>query len=284
MAEERKLEDKAADPKAKEGASMPAVIDEDKTEIDIDAVMRASDEFVNRTFGGPPEEKYSVHVEGQELVYTDPETRQEKARAQHKLVALSRLIPHKDHATKAAGSRWTWGYGVASWPRGRYPYKPIRSFVERARVIDNGREVDLTRLASVVDTKEFVGMPGGEHRALLACCLVAYDLRYIVVSQFGSDPNERYLLGVHAITVADEASPPDLVKKCLEDLMKSLPPKVAGPQLQCGNAGCKLERLFRCAGCKVVWYCSQDCQRADWKAKHKKECRELAAANSTPPA
>ena len=32
------------------------------------------------------------------------------------------------------------------------------------------------------------------------------------------------------------------------------------------------ENLSRCAGCKVVWYCSTECQRTAWKAGHKLEC------------
>lgn len=33
----------------------------------------------------------------------------------------------------------------------------------------------------------------------------------------------------------------------------------------------------RCAACKQRWYCTVDCQRFDWKAGHKNECKELAA-------
>jgi hypothetical protein len=34
---------------------------------------------------------------------------------------------------------------------------------------------------------------------------------------------------------------------------------------------CEKEGKFRCARCTVV-YCSQDCQRSDWKAGHKQAC------------
>ena len=33
----------------------------------------------------------------------------------------------------------------------------------------------------------------------------------------------------------------------------------------------------RCAGCMSVWYCSVECQRADWKARHKQVCASRVA-------
>jgi hypothetical protein len=34
----------------------------------------------------------------------------------------------------------------------------------------------------------------------------------------------------------------------------------------------------RCGGCRAVWYCGTACSHADWKAGHKRICKELAAA------
>ena len=50
----------------------------------------------------------------------------------------------------------------------------------------------------------------------------------------------------------------------------------------CNNRGCfeceDLERKFsRCGGCKLPFYCSRKCQRADWKARHKHVCKNAAA-------
>ena len=30
-----------------------------------------------------------------------------------------------------------------------------------------------------------------------------------------------------------------------------------------------------CSACKQVFYCSPECQRADWKAGHKEQCKVL---------
>jgi len=42
---------------------------------------------------------------------------------------------------------------------------------------------------------------------------------------------------------------------------------------------CQKEASLRCSRCKVVRYCTSECQVADWKAGHKSACRELALAN-----
>ncbi|KAG2492347.1 hypothetical protein HYH03_009295 [Edaphochlamys debaryana] len=43
--------------------------------------------------------------------------------------------------------------------------------------------------------------------------------------------------------------------------------------------GCSEEEVAgkACGGCRRVWYCSAECQRAHWQAGHKAECRALAA-------
>ncbi|EGO04047.1 hypothetical protein SERLA73DRAFT_175780 [Serpula lacrymans var. lacrymans S7.3] len=38
-------------------------------------------------------------------------------------------------------------------------------------------------------------------------------------------------------------------------------------------------KLFVCSNCKYIWYCSKECQRADWKM-HKTMCREMAEYSS----
>eukprot|EP00741_Cyanophora_paradoxa_P015327 tig00000194_g14795.t1 len=55
----------------------------------------------------------------------------------------------------------------------------------------------------------------------------------------------------------------------------------------CGNAsrrrpGCvphepRPQAFSKCSGCKQVWYCSAECQKAAWK-EHKPRCRELRRA------
>ncbi|KAJ3060569.1 hypothetical protein HDU98_003492, partial [Podochytrium sp. JEL0797] len=37
-------------------------------------------------------------------------------------------------------------------------------------------------------------------------------------------------------------------------------------------ANCKKCATKKCMACKARWYCSQECMKADWKMKHKREC------------
>jgi hypothetical protein len=48
--------------------------------------------------------------------------------------------------------------------------------------------------------------------------------------------------------------------------------------VKCGNPQCSGQsaELLKCSGCKMTYYCSVECQRADWKA-HKALCKETAS-------
>eukprot|EP00009_Paramoeba_aestuarina_P008371 CAMPEP_0201509450 /NCGR_PEP_ID=MMETSP0161_2-20130828/2502_1 /ASSEMBLY_ACC=CAM_ASM_000251 /TAXON_ID=180227 /ORGANISM="Neoparamoeba aestuarina, Strain SoJaBio B1-5/56/2" /LENGTH=272 /DNA_ID=CAMNT_0047904401 /DNA_START=45 /DNA_END=863 /DNA_ORIENTATION=- len=52
---------------------------------------------------------------------------------------------------------------------------------------------------------------------------------------------------------------------------------------ECSAPGCPRTEKYGspkfafCGGCKVAKYCGKDCQLADWKARHKKVCKECAA-------
>lgn len=40
-------------------------------------------------------------------------------------------------------------------------------------------------------------------------------------------------------------------------------------------------KLFRCVRCMAVCYCSKACQTADWKVRHKVECKGSVSATTT---
>ena len=46
--------------------------------------------------------------------------------------------------------------------------------------------------------------------------------------------------------------------------------------LRCGRCGAVPQSPNRCAGCKVVVYCSRECQKLDWKPRHKRLCRTMS--------
>lgn len=43
----------------------------------------------------------------------------------------------------------------------------------------------------------------------------------------------------------------------------------------CNSCG-TLAQLSRCSRCKMVWYCSVDCQKSDF-TQHKRVCRDIAS-------
>jgi hypothetical protein len=53
----------------------------------------------------------------------------------------------------------------------------------------------------------------------------------------------------------------------------------------CGNPACQSSQPghLRCTQCSKQWYCSRDCQRADWSA-HKPGCKAAAAGGAKPAA
>jgi hypothetical protein len=54
-------------------------------------------------------------------------------------------------------------------------------------------------------------------------------------------------------------------------------------KMQCSKCGKKESAELKmkcCAKCKIVQYCSSECQIADWNARHKKECKKLRNSKS----
>jgi splicing suppressor protein 51 len=39
------------------------------------------------------------------------------------------------------------------------------------------------------------------------------------------------------------------------------------------------DKILKCAGCRRAGYCSQECQKLDWSATHKKQCKILKRIN-----
>lgn len=44
---------------------------------------------------------------------------------------------------------------------------------------------------------------------------------------------------------------------------------------QCPGTTFSMEELKKCSSCKATYYCSTKCQKADWKARHKRFCTPI---------
>lgn len=54
----------------------------------------------------------------------------------------------------------------------------------------------------------------------------------------------------------------------------------SNPVYPCGRNGCNNPGKQRCGRCKLVVYCSKECQRAHW-AEHKQSCRSISSVNKS---
>ena len=46
----------------------------------------------------------------------------------------------------------------------------------------------------------------------------------------------------------------------------------------CDNAGCHKQGTLKCGGCRIAMYCSPECQKVDWKVRHKAACSNQFSA------
>jgi hypothetical protein len=49
----------------------------------------------------------------------------------------------------------------------------------------------------------------------------------------------------------------------------------------CGNPPLPNEKLLVCRGCHKAWYHNSDCQRRDWRVRHKAQCRGTTTSSSS---
>ena len=52
-------------------------------------------------------------------------------------------------------------------------------------------------------------------------------------------------------------------------------------EVRCDNKGCDKAGKLRCISCKLVNYCSRECQKAAWKGGHKKVCKKYSSKETT---
>eukprot|EP00741_Cyanophora_paradoxa_P015338 tig00000194_g14806.t1 len=114
-----------------------------------------------------------------------------------------------------------------------------------------------------------------------------------LLHRMSSDPREHVTIRALALALSATAgkfpkkfAPPPISAKAL-DQISGTPVLDAATLRVCGNASrrrpsCvarepKPRAFAKCSGCKQVWYCTDECQKAAWK-EHKPRCKELRRA------
>ncbi|KAG0230200.1 Histone-lysine N-methyltransferase smyd1 [Actinomortierella wolfii] len=77
--------------------------------------------------------------------------------------------------------------------------------------------------------------------------------------------------------VVNDASLPFVCSSCFRDTRAESEQESTGngPHDGPGAKPLRSNKLVRCAGCKVVYYCNKNCQLRDWKLHHQMECQGI---------
>jgi hypothetical protein len=124
-------------------------------------------------------------------------------------------------------------------------------------------------LMCVYDLRDYTDITAAAVQQLYT---LQFDITQILISLCAP----VYQLCVHAI---DSTSP----AAALMGKRNGIGAAAAVP-VKCGNPQCtgQLAELLKCSGCKTTYYCSVECQRADWKV-HKTLCKEASTTRKVSP-
>lgn len=92
-----------------------------------------------------------------------------------------------------------------------------------------------------------------------------YNLNIAIIGCLAADPPQQFA---------------EAYRMCRDELGEgALRDRCDGCDRTASEARCPGGKLKQCGRCKVAIYCSKDCSRKDWKARHKALCFRAAAAN-----
>lgn len=62
--------------------------------------------------------------------------------------------------------------------------------------------------------------------------------------------------------------------------LKAIEPTIRQYRRMCGRCGAMAAWMPSCVACHRVYYCTRECQKKDWKERHKQECERLQKADN----
>ena len=162
-----------------------------------------------------------------------------------------------------------------AWPRQKHSSNKFKNFVENC---DKGPliDADVERIMKKADDKFQGGGDAAVHRKPKSPHTSSFkkDVQASAdVSEFNENENKRPSKsnsvgsGSNSSSVGNKPSQGNVENECDNPSKKS----VKKPCNVCGVLATQY-----CSYCRFVYYCSQDCQRKDWR-EHKSNCKKLAA-------
>lgn len=133
---------------------------------------------------------------------------------------------------------------------------------------------------------KYLSNPEFSYLMLLEGCAADYNFLRLLIKEESNQENDLFVLvagGLHILHLAslveefewtvidkhDSTNPADW--KTEDPLLKPLLPSLL-PSL-CAEKSCANKGSKKCDRCKARVYCSEECQRRDWKSGHKEVCR-----------
>jgi hypothetical protein len=264
------LEDTTAEKKEAPSAQLPAT-----ARVDVAAVLGAQENLL-KSFQIPKE--LAIIVVGDEAHFISPESGKVVAIGKQKLLATTKKIPVKSEGKKGTALLWAWAHGLRGYKGPKYKRKIMKPYVESA-ILRTAFPADT--LAANIDSA-VVGVAGEAWNILRACVIHAYGLQAIAQCDPDGDQSYMYQLGVTCLTAVDVA--PGMSKETMQSWangwVDSIPDDRPTPKLcenqycldKTGGSAASYKKMLKCMGCGVTYYCSVECQKADWK-NHKPICK-----------
>ena len=92
----------------------------------------------------------------------------------------------------------------------------------------------------------------------------------------GGDEGGKRALDDAAKVAALSSMPPGIPRELRENVLEGAREALVCGAERCSRAECTKAGTNRCSKCRSVRYCGRECQLADWRAGHKRECGRLA--------
>ncbi|KAJ7168542.1 hypothetical protein C8R46DRAFT_236514 [Mycena filopes] len=144
------------------------------------------------------------------------------------------------------------------------------------QTLDAGILIVLLRFETLYASDSYIEDPGPQLVELLGDVLPRYLVFLSVVQSAQKAVKKAKKVGAeHGISRSSDIWASWLDFQSLINKRVNLAGKSVRKKNSCNQVEPKPRAFRRCTGCTNVFYCSSNCQRADWDARHRQNCKEL---------